>query len=60
MTLGNYRRAIGVFSSRRDTEYALNELRASGFVMDNVSIVAKDSGDGEQISGKTDLRSRGQ
>jgi hypothetical protein len=32
MTLGNYRRAIGVFSSRRDTEYALNELRASGFV----------------------------
>jgi hypothetical protein len=53
MTLGNYRRAIGVFSSRRDTEYALNELRASGFVMDNVSIVAKDSGDGEQISGKT-------
>ena len=53
MTLGNYRRAIGVFSSRRDTEYALNELRASGFPMDNVSIVAKDSGDGEQISGKT-------
>jgi hypothetical protein len=36
-------RAIGTFSSRQETEQALNELRDSGFVMDNVSILAKDT-----------------
>jgi hypothetical protein len=51
MVLGNYRRAIGVFSRRRDAEHALDELRASGFPMNNVSVVAKDSERGDNISG---------
>lgn len=42
MALGTHKRAVGVFSSRQDAEYALNELRDAGFPMDRVSIVAKD------------------
>ncbi|HEY9729152.1 MAG TPA: general stress protein [Chroococcales cyanobacterium] len=57
MVLGNYRRAIGVFARRRDAEYALDELRASGFPMNNISVVAKDSERGDHISG-VDLSDR--
>jgi hypothetical protein len=57
MVLGNYRRAIGVFARRRDAEYALDELRASGFPMHNISVVAKDSERGDHISG-VDLSDR--
>ncbi|RAM48018.1 MAG: hypothetical protein C6Y22_30190, partial [Hapalosiphonaceae cyanobacterium JJU2] len=39
------RRAIGVFSHHRDAEAALMELRDSGFPMNQVSLIAKDSGD---------------
>ncbi|PMB22524.1 hypothetical protein CEN47_19845 [Fischerella thermalis CCMEE 5319] len=39
------RRAIGVFAHRRDAEAALMELRDSGFPMNQVSLIAKDSGD---------------
>jgi hypothetical protein len=41
MTLINDRRAVGVFSSRQAAENALHELRDAGFVMNHVSIVAK-------------------
>lgn len=43
-------RAVGVFSSRRDAEHALNELRASGFSMDQVNVVNKNA-DHDEIAG---------
>jgi hypothetical protein len=44
------RRAVGVFSHRRDAEAALHELRDSGFSMNNVSLIAKDT-DGHGVAG---------
>lgn len=41
--VGNHRRAVGIFSSRRDAENALHELSASGFNMDHVSVVTRDT-----------------
>lgn len=51
MSIGSYRRAVGVFSQRRDADYALDELRDSGFPMQNVSVVAKDSKHHDQVGG---------
>lgn len=45
------KRAFGVFSSRQEAEQALNELKASGFPMDNVSIIARDADQDEQLGG---------
>ncbi|MEH2380677.1 MAG: histidine kinase [Nostoc sp.] len=47
---GVARRAIGVFSHRRDAEAALTELRDAGFPLDRVSIIAKDT-NGQGIAG---------
>lgn len=47
----DFKRAIGLFAHRRDTEAALTEIRGSGFGMDRVSVIAKDSGHSEQIAG---------
>jgi len=44
-------RAIGVFSRRQDTEAALSELRNSGLSMDQISILARDSGRGTGVAG---------
>lgn len=55
--MGRHRRAIGVFPYRRDAEAALAELRESGFVMDNVSVVAKDADHDDQLAG-ADLSNR--
>lgn len=41
------KRSVGVFSTRREAELALEELRDSGFSMDKVSIIARD-GDREK------------
>ena len=49
--LNDYKRAVGVFSSRRDAENALHELRDAGFSMDRVSVVAKDGDRGGDIAG---------
>ncbi len=46
-----FKRAIGVFAHRRDTEAALTEIRDSGFGMDRVSVIAKDAGRNQQIAG---------
>ena len=51
MTVSDRKRAVGVFSSRQQAEQALNELKASGFPMDNVSIIAKNADHNEQLSG---------
>ncbi|MBD2294976.1 histidine kinase [Anabaena sphaerica FACHB-251] len=42
------KRAIGVFSHRRDAEAALGELRSAGFPMNQVSLIAKDIDNGGQ------------
>ncbi|MBN3896255.1 MAG: histidine kinase [Nostoc sp. NOS(2021)] len=47
---GVARRAIGVFSHRRDAETALTELRDAGFPLSTVSIIAKDT-NGQGIAG---------
>lgn len=39
----NHRRAVGVFSSRREAETALHDLSASGFNMDHVSVVTRET-----------------
>ena len=41
--IGRNRRAIGTFPNRSAAEQALHELRDSGFPMERVSVVAKDS-----------------
>ncbi|MBD2502413.1 general stress protein [Anabaena azotica] len=51
MVVGVHRRAVGVFSHRRDAEKALNDLKHSGFAMDRVSIIAQDADRNENIAG---------
>ena len=43
MITTNVKRAVGVFSSHQGAEIALQALRDTGFVMNHVSIVAKDT-----------------
>ncbi|PLZ74285.1 general stress protein [Fischerella thermalis] len=51
MVVGVHRRAVGVFSHRRDAEAALHELRDAGFPMDRVSVVVRDTDRNDQIAG---------
>ncbi|MBD2344108.1 general stress protein [Anabaena subtropica] len=51
MVVGVHRRAVGVFSHRRDAEQALHELKQSGFAMDRVSVIAQDADRNEEIAG---------
>ncbi|GAX41083.1 multi-sensor signal transduction histidine kinase [Tolypothrix sp. NIES-4075] len=51
MALGTHKRAVGVFSSRRDAEHALTELRDVGFNMGKISIIAKDGDRHDDIAG---------
>ncbi|WP_348256391.1 hypothetical protein [Leptolyngbya sp. PL-A3] len=44
-------RAIGLFTKRQHTEAALSELKNSGFSMDQVSILARDTGRGSSVAG---------
>jgi hypothetical protein len=50
-TLSQQKRAVGVFSSRREAEQALSELRDAGFPMAKVSVIAKDAGSGGKLAG---------
>lgn len=50
-SMSSNRRAIGVFSNRRDAENALHELKASGFNMNRVSVIARDADRNEEIAG---------
>ena len=58
MATQQYKRAIGTFPSRQAAEEALNELKKSGFSMDRVSVLAKDTDRNEQIAG-TQVRDPG-
>ncbi|PPS40407.1 general stress protein [Chroococcidiopsis sp. TS-821] len=53
------KRAVGTFSSRTEAESALNALRDSGFSMDKVSVLAKDTNRDEQVAG-VDVQDRDQ
>ncbi|MEG4944492.1 histidine kinase [Microcoleus sp. F4-D5] len=48
---GHQKRAVGVFSTRRETEHALGELRTAGFDMNRVSVIAKDAESKGDIAG---------
>ncbi|MEP6487604.1 histidine kinase [Microcoleus vaginatus GB2-A3] len=48
---GSQKRAVGVFSTRRETEHALGELRTAGFDMNRVSVIAKDADSKGEIAG---------
>jgi hypothetical protein len=51
MALGQHKqRAVGVFSTRQEAEYALQELRNAGFPMSNVSVIARDSDRPDEIA----------
>ena len=50
-TVSRHKRAVGVFSNRHDAEYALHELRDSGFPMDTVSVVVRDADKISDIAG---------
>jgi hypothetical protein len=50
MVVGVHKRAVGVFSNRRDVEHALHELKKVGFDMDRVSVITQD-GDRDDIAG---------
>ncbi|HAZ48132.1 MAG TPA: hypothetical protein DCZ55_27665 [Cyanobacteria bacterium UBA11371] len=47
------KRAFGIFPSRKAAETAINELKASGFPMENVSVIAKQAEENDQLSGVT-------
>jgi hypothetical protein len=51
MVTGKMQHAVGVFSNRRDAEYALTELRDAGFNMDRVSVIVKNADRNDQIGG---------
>lgn len=51
MVVSSERRAFGVFSSRQEAEGALNELKASGFPMDKVSLIARDAEQSQELGG---------
>ena len=46
-----YKNAVGVFSTRQDTEKALTELKIAGFPMAQVSVIAKDTNTLNGITG---------
>ena len=50
------RRAIGTFQNRSTAEQALQELKDSGFPMDRVSVVARDSSDQVELMAGADVR----
>ncbi|MBF2016194.1 MAG: hypothetical protein IGS23_13500 [Rivularia sp. T60_A2020_040] len=51
MAVGEYKRAVGAFLSRNDIEYALRELRDTGFDMNKVSVIARNNDTANQVAG---------
>jgi uncharacterized membrane protein len=60
MTVGKIQHAVGIFSSRQDAEYALNELRDAGFNMDKVSVIVNNADRHGQIAGADVSDSKGE
>jgi hypothetical protein len=53
MDMNHERRAVGVFSNRLETESALLEIKSSGFPMDNVSVVGRNTDTEDNVAGVT-------
>jgi hypothetical protein len=51
MDMKHERRAVGVFSNRLETENALLEIKSSGFPMDNVSVVGRNTDAEDRVAG---------
>lgn len=51
MTFTQHKRAVGIFATIEEAVIALTELKAAGFPMEKVSIVAKDELGAEDIAG---------
>lgn len=59
MALGHHKRAVGTFSSYQDAETAVRELRDSGFPMDRVSVVGRDTERAADIASAGNLGDKG-
>jgi hypothetical protein len=59
MALGHHKRAVGTFSRYQDAETAVRELRDSGFPMDRVSVVGRDSDRAADLADAGDLGDKG-
>lgn len=46
-----HQRAVGIFSTRAETERALHDLRDAGFPMNKVSVIARDADREDEIAG---------
>lgn len=51
MQTSEHQRAFGIFANQQDTEQSLNELNASGFPMNHVSIVVKQADEDAEFGG---------
>jgi hypothetical protein len=51
MDMKHERRAVGVFANRLETESALLEIKSSGFLMDNVSVVGRNADTKDRVAG---------
>jgi hypothetical protein len=51
MDIKQERRAVGVFANRFETESALQEIKRSGFQMDNVSVIGRNADTEDDIAG---------
>jgi uncharacterized membrane protein len=60
MAVGKLQHAVGIFSSRQDAEYALNELRDAGFDMDKVSVIVQNATPNDQLGGAGVSDSKGE
>ena len=60
MAIGKLQHAVGIFSNRREAEYALTELRDAGFNMDRVSVIVKNADRDDQIGGAGVSDSKGE
>lgn len=43
------KRAVGVFQSRENVEAALNELKNANFPLDRISVIGRDSSEGQEL-----------
>lgn len=53
MASRNLKRAIGIFSNRRDAEQAIAELKTKGFPMHKLSVINKSSGDDNSLDSQS-------
>ncbi|MBE9128398.1 MULTISPECIES: general stress protein [unclassified Coleofasciculus] len=60
MAVGQLKHAIGIFSTRQEAEYALHDLRETGFNMNQVSVIAKDASLNEQLGDSEVHKSTGE